>query len=125
MWNGNTIKRRSDWIIQYILTNVLPIPDNIRKTNNFSITKERNRMSFEKLQLIGLDINFIADQSVTAHVINDCEVEFEGRKWHLSPLTREIQTRRGVVNPSGVYQGAQYWEYDGNRLTDLMSMLNS
>ena len=125
VWNGNTIKRRSDWIIQYILTNVLPIPDNIRKTNNFSITKERNRMSFEKLQLIGLDINFIADQSVTAHVINDCEVEFEGRKWHLSPLTREIQTRRGVVNPSGVYQGAQYWEYDGNRLTDLMSMLNS
>lgn len=102
-----------------MLEEVLKIPNNRRKINNF-IAKEHNGLSFQELQLIGLEINFIADPSIKAHVVGNKEVEFEGKVWKLSPLTREIQTRRGVVNQSGAYQGAQYWEYDGMKLADIM-----
>lgn len=118
-WDDDTIHARANWIIDYLLQKVLPIPDEMRKTNNFSI-KEHNGLSFQELQIIGDEIDFIADPSITAKVVSDKEVEFEGKKWRLSPLTREIQTRRGAVNSSGSYQGAQYWEYDGMKLADII-----
>lgn len=118
-WSRDTIENRAKWLIEYLLNNVMPIPDAMRKTNNF-IVKEGRRLSFQELQLVGLDINFIDDTSIVAHVVGDKDVEFEGKKWKLSPLTREIQTRRGKVNSSGSYQGAQYWEYDGIKLADIM-----
>ena len=118
-WGRDTILNRAKWITDYLLNEVMPIPDSMRKTNNF-IVKEGRRLSFQELQLIGLDINFIEDPSIIAHVVGDRDVEFEGKKWKLSPLTKEIQTRRGKVNASGSYQGAQYWEYDGIKLADIM-----
>lgn len=118
-WTGNEIRHRTEWITKYLLDEVLPIPDSMRKVNNFT-QKEHRGLSFKDLELIGQDINFIDDPSFQAHVISDKEVEFEGKKWRLSPLTREIQTRRGKVNASGAYQGALWWAYDGNRLSDIM-----
>ncbi len=118
-WGKDTIKARESWIIDYLLNDVLPIPDKMRRTNNFKIKAGRH-LSFQELQIIGEDINFIGDTSIVAHVVGDKVVEFEGKKWNLSPLTREIQTRRGTVNASGSYQGAQYWEYDGMKLADIM-----
>lgn len=118
-WNADSIRERTNWMIKFLLQEVLSIPDQMRKVNNFNV-KNTKGLSFQNLQLIGLDINFINDSTITAHVINDKEVEFEGAKWKLSPLTREIQTRRGTVNKSGSYQGAQYWEYDGIKLADII-----
>lgn len=118
-WNSKSINQRADWIIAYLLNDVLPIPDSMRKTNNFS-PKEGRYLSFQNLQLIGLDISFVDDPSIIAHVVSDKEVEFEGKKWKLSPLTKEIQTRRGKVNASGSYQGAWWWEFDGIRLSEIM-----
>lgn len=119
VWNDKSINQRADWIITYLLNDVLPIPDKMRKTNNFS-PKEGRYLSFQNLQLIGLDISFVDDPSIIAHVVSDKEVEFEGKKWRLSPLTKEIQTRRGKVNASGSYQGAWWWEFDGIRLSEIM-----
>ena len=118
-WDEMAIKSRSEWIRAYLITEVLPIPDERRRKNNFT-PKEGRRLSFQELQLIGLDITFVDDSSIRAHVIGDKEVEFEGKKWRLSPLTKEIQERRGRVNASGSYQGAQYWEFDGIKLADIM-----
>lgn len=118
-WSKNEIQERSTWIIDFMLREVLPIPDNMRKVNNFK-NREGRYLSFQNLQLIGTDISFIDDPSIVAHVVSDNEVEFEGKKWRLSPLTREIQTRRGLVSPSGAYQGAQYWQYDDIKLADIM-----
>jgi len=118
-WNADTIKKREKWITNYLLSDVLPIPDNMRRVNNFK-TKTGRGLSFQELQLIGLDIEFSDDNSIIAHVVSDKEVEFEGKRWRLSPLTKEIQTRRGMVNESGCYSGTQYWEYDGIRLTDIL-----
>ena len=118
-WNADTINKRANWIIDYLLKKVIPIPDNMRKTNNFSL-KERNGLSFQELQIIGEDIYFLSDPEINAHVVGDKEVEFEGKKWKLSPLTREILTRKGLQNQSGSYQGAQYWGYDDMKLADII-----
>lgn len=118
-WTADAIKERSMWITTILLRDVLAIPDKMRKINNFN-QKESRGLSFESLQLIGLDIDFIEDPTICAHVVSDKEVEFEGRRWRLSPLTKEIQTRRGKLNASGAYQGAWWWEYDGIRLYDII-----
>ena len=118
-WNEKSIKRRSRWMIKFLLEEVMPIPDHMRRVNNFK-TKSGGGTSFQELQLIGLDIEFNEDPSIRAHVINDKQVEFEGKKWRLSPLTKEIQTRRGKVTPSGSYNGWQWWSFDGIRLSDIV-----
>ena len=102
-----------------MLQDVLKIPDSMRRVNNFT-AKEGRHLSFMELQLVGLDISFVDDPSIKVHVVSDKEVEFEGKKWKLSPLTKEIQTRRGKGNASGSYSGAQYWEFDGIRLSDIV-----
>lgn len=117
-WNEAAIKERRDWIVDYLLSNVLPIPEDMRRANNFK-EKVAGRFSFNDLNLIGQDIEFFDDHSIVAHVVNDTEVEFEGKNWNLSPLTKEIQTRRGMANKSGSYSGAQYWSYDGTRLSEM------
>lgn len=117
-WNHETIEKRSKWIINYLLQEVLPIPADMRKTNNFVM--KMNGLSFLELQLIGQTIDYASDNSIHAKVVSDKEVEFEGKKWHLSPLTREIETRKGTVNASGSYKGSQYWEYDGIKLIDII-----
>lgn len=118
-WNEKEICERRDWIVKYLLEEVLPIPNQMRKTNNYAV-KEKRGLSFQELQLIGLDINFIEDPTISAHVISNKEVEFEGKKWKLSTLTRELKTRNGTVNPSGSYKGSAYWEFDGIRLLDII-----
>lgn len=117
-WNRETIESRSKWIIGYLLKEVLPIPDDMRKTNNFVM--KMKGLSFMELQLIGQIIDYASDNSIHATVVSDKEVEFEGKKWRLSPLTKEIETRKGTVNASGSYQEAQYWEYDGIKLIDII-----
>ena len=117
-WTKETIRARADWMVGCLLNGMLPIPDNIRKANNYAVKASR-KFSFEALRLVGSDISFADDRSIVAHVVGEREVEFEGKRWRLSPLTREIYTRKGIVNKSGSYQGPLYWEYDGIRLTEL------
>lgn len=117
-WGKDEIQSRTKWIIDFILKKVLPIPDDMRKTNNFISTG--NRLSFIDLQLIGDEINFIADKRITAKVVSDTEVEFEGKKWKLSPLTKELYTRMNKLTKSGAYRGASHWEYDGIKLEDII-----
>lgn len=119
-WNAETIKRRSAWLTTYLLNEIFPIPVEMRRTNNFKAEGKRKELSFLNLQLIGETIDFIKDPSIKATVIGDKTVEFEGKQWKLSRLTREIETRKGTVNNSGSYQGAAYWEYDGIKLSEIM-----
>ncbi len=118
-WDENSIRSRTRWITSYLLDNVLIIPNDMKMKNNFA-QKEGRGLSFQELQLIGLEISFIEDPNIVVRVVSDNEVEFEGKRWKLSPLTREIQTRRGKLNASGGYSGAYWWEFDGIRLSDVI-----
>ena len=119
VWDEEAIKDRAKWIIDYMLKNIIPIPEDMRRTSNF-VAKEGKHLSFLELQIIGKEITFIADPRYKAKVVSDAEVEFEGKKTRLSPLTRELYTRMGTVNKSGSYQGAQHWAFEGMKLYDLM-----
>ena len=120
-WDETAIKERSKWIINYLLTKIISIPESMRRTNNFNNKSSRisKRFSFAAIHLIGETINFIDNPSYTAKVISDTEVEFEGQEYKLSPLTRELYTRMGRVSNSGAYQGSMYWEYKGTKLADM------
>lgn len=118
-WNKASITNRARWIIGYLLTEVIPIPEEMRRTNNFKI-KETRGLSFLELQLIGETISFCPDSSITAKVVSDKEVEFEGRRWLLSPLTRELFKRMGMLNKSGAYKGSQYWAFEGIKLNSII-----
>lgn len=121
-WDNVSIKNRQDWIIHLILDNVLNLPEQYRTGYNYKIKEKKESsslFSFESIGLIGETIDFIKDPNITAKVVNDREVEFEGKLWKLSPLTRELMDRKGLLNKSGAYQGAMYWEYDGTKLNDL------
>lgn len=119
IWDENSIKMRGAWMIKYLLENVLTIPNTMRKTNNF-VPKIGKHLSFLELQLIGKEISFIPNPSIRVKIIGDRTVEFEGSPWKLSPLTCEIFKRMGASYKAKTFQGAQYWEYDGIKLADIL-----
>lgn len=64
-------------------------------------------------------IEFIEDSEIKAIVQGERTVIFENEVWYLSPLVREIFTRKGNVNASGAYQGPAYFTYNGKKLTEI------
>ncbi len=64
-------------------------------------------------------IQFIEDPNIKAVVQGERTVIFENEVWYLSPLVRELLTRKGNVNSSGAYQGPAYFTFNGRKLTDL------
>ena len=94
------------------------------KEKNFKeITKIRKQgelFSFYKKGLKNGDkVNFIRDKEIVVTVIGEREVEYEGQYFKLSPLVYKIFETKGLLNKSGAYQGAAYFEFKGTKLTDL------
>lgn len=86
----------------------------------YPIRHHRKMYSFyDKGLRYGAKINFIRDQSIIVTVISDREVEFEGRRWKLSPLAKELHRRTGRLNRSGAYQGAAFFAHNGVKLINL------
>lgn len=78
------------------------------------------RFSFYKKGLKnGDEIAFILDQGVVAKVVGEREVEYGGQTWKLSPLAYKLYEERDALNPSGTYQGAGHFTYQGKKLKDL------
>ena len=126
-WDAAAIEKRADWMIKYLLDKVLPIPDKMRATRNFVVKDlthgndaRKKGLSFAELDLIDKEITFKYDESITARVVDDTHVEFEGRVILMSPLTRMVMERLGKGNKSGAYQGAQYWKYSDKLLAEMM-----
>lgn len=123
VWDEEAIINRQIWISDFMLDNVFPLPEGMKKANNYrskETTRSKN-FSFKNVGLIGREIKFTEDDSIRAKVVSDREVEFEGKKWKLSPLTRELFKRKGNVRASGSFRGPLYWEYNGILLTELNS----
>lgn len=122
-WNEQTIQHRADELAKIIINDIVPLPMELRTANNYVNVKrtvKHKRFSFEAIDLVGEKINFIGDDNIVAEVVSNTEVTYENKRWKLAPLTREIAIRKGIVNESGSYQGANYWEYKGEKLRDLM-----
>jgi hypothetical protein len=67
----------------------------------------------------GDKITFVDDETITAKVVGEREVEYEGQVYKLSPLVYKLMEQRGKLNKSGAYQGAKYFKFNGIILTDI------
>lgn len=99
-------------------------PENIDQEKEFDqvseVRKQSNLFSFYKKGLKnGDEIVFKDDKNITAKVVGEREVEYEGQVWKLSPLAYKLYEQRGELNNSGAYAGANYFQYKGKKLRDL------
>ena len=118
-WNEQSINSRKDWIIDLLVSDVLSLPFQYSIGNNY-LSKDRNKLSFEDLDIIGEEIQYIDNPRITARVVSDTEVEFEGEIYKLSPLTKKLKERFGNANKSGAYRGSEHWSYQGEKLTNYL-----
>jgi hypothetical protein len=95
--------------------------DKGKELDKISKTREQNeRFSFYRKGLKnGDEVVFREDKTVVATVCGEREVEYGGQIWKLSPLTYKLYEERGKLTPSGAYQGAAYFIYNGKKLKDL------
>lgn len=95
--------------------------DNVEIKDDDSSNKVRGEIfDFYKKGLKENDIiTFIDDSRIQPIVANNRQVYYEGEKWYLSALVKEIYSRKGNVNNSGAYQGPAYFEFNGIILKDL------
>jgi hypothetical protein len=122
-WGVEQIKTRAEYIVDILIDKILPISAELKTSNNYSSEKKSigNRLSFESLDLIGKTIVYFDDATIVADVIGNKEVKFEDKVWRLSPLTREIETRKNRRNRSGSYWGVNMWKYEGRTLEEWMN----
>ena len=122
-WGVEQIKTRAEYLVDILIDKILPISAELKTSNNYSSEKKSigNRLSFESLDLIGKTIVYFDDATIVAEVIGNKEVKFEDKVWRLSPLTREIETRKNRRNRSGAYWGVNMWKYEGRTLEEWMN----
>jgi hypothetical protein len=99
-------------------------PKDIKRETEFDeVTRARTqgaRFSFYRKGLKnGDEIVFIDDKDITAKVVGEREVEYDEQVWKLSPLAYKLYEQRGELTPSGAYQGANYFLFNGKKLKDL------
>ncbi|MDR0980016.1 MAG: DUF262 domain-containing HNH endonuclease family protein [Candidatus Nomurabacteria bacterium] len=122
-WGEHQINERARYLIGILLERILKLPDGLNNSQNYSMIKKTprgNKISFDKLGLVGKELAYFDDPMIIVKVIGDKEVEYEDRRWRLSPLTREIEIRKNRVNSSGSYWGAKQWTYNGETLKDIL-----
>ena len=86
-----------------------------------SLNKERNRRSYFTFSSVGIPIgsvlHFVRDESLTATVVDDRNVDFRGEVISLSKLSLEILNRDYGYNWTTV-QGPRYWVYENETLSE-------
>lgn len=84
------------------------------------VAKPKEFFSFTTVNIpVGAEITFVEDKSITALVNGTKTVAFENKTWTLSQLVRELKKRNNTNTASGSYQGANYFEFNGEKLIDI------
>jgi hypothetical protein len=121
-WNGEAIRRRADYLSGMILQNILAIPTARKLASNWAQESDKpSQFDVKEVlrQLIGETIYFSEDPRISAIVVSDSKVQFEGVEWSLSPLTTDIKKRLGKISPNSQFSGSGYWIWSDTRLSDL------
>ncbi len=121
-WDSEAIRRRGSYLSNIILQNILTLPTSRKQASNWSQESDRQQQFDIKEvlnQLIGETIYFSDDPRISAIVIKDSKVLFEGSEWSLSPLTTSLKQRGGRVSPNSQFNGASYWIWGDVRLNEL------
>ena len=73
----------------------------------------------------GTTIHFIKDPATTAIVADPREVSYDGKIAPIYPHPPDQHPKRGEVNNSGTYRGADHWMYGRVKLTKLVDKIES
>ena len=96
------------------------IPSQDTPTGFPPVAKPKEFFSFTTVNIpVGSEITFVEDKSITALVNGNKTVAFENKTWTLSQLVRELKKRNNTNTASGAYQGANYFEFNGEKLIDI------
>ena len=121
-WDANAIRRRGKYLSKIILGKILPLPAPRKLASNWAQESDKSsQYDIREVlnQLIGETIYFAEDPKISAVVVSDTKVQYEGTEWSLSPLTTDIKQRLGKVSPNSQFNGASYWIWSDSRLIDL------
>ncbi len=88
---------------------------------NASIARERLRQPVFTFSMLGIELGstltFLKDEAKVATVTGDREIEFEGSRGYISPITVDIlQKHFGGTLTS--LRGSDYWIFEGETLTE-------
>lgn len=122
-WDKEAIERRREYVIDLLVKDILAIPSSFKHASNWN-RESRSSFQFDSRatlnQLIGETIQFSAKPEVTAEVVSDSQVIFEGEHWTLGPLTKMIKERLGEkISQTSNFHGPSYWAWEGSKLLDL------
>ncbi len=111
------------------LKNITPNQDFVEDSEEQqSLDKERTRRSnftFSSADIpVGAVLHFVRDENVTAKVVDDRNVEFEGKVTSLTQSSLTLLNRDHGWNSSSV-TGPRYWVYEGETLSERRSRLES
>ena len=83
------------------------------------LVKRQKRLPFSEYGIpIGSKIAFFDNEAITATVINEWEVEYEGEKYKLSRLAAELLKKYRGQKTDNV-RGQLYFTYKGKRISEL------
>ncbi len=106
-------------------------PDNeISQTDidarNRTQNRQVQRMAFFQFSSagvpVGAELNFIRDHSITAEVLDEHKIKFEGKEYSLSGAARVLLEREGL---HGSVAGPLYWEYNGETLQKIKGRMEA
>ena len=118
LWNKGAIESRTNNLIKFVLEDILPIPDYFIDPPDDEKGKQKKK-NYMELGLIGKFINYKDDKSIVACVVSKDEIEYEGKNWAISTLTKYVKSKRGERNPDASVNGKKFWEYNGKTIFDL------
>ncbi len=125
-----------EYLIQRLLlaldgTQIYPKPaQSTSKADSFEAVttahQQDQRFSFYKKGVEkGTTIHFIKDPATTAIVVDPREVSYDGKIAPIYPHPPDQHPKRGEVNNSGTYRGADHWMYGRVKLTKLVDKIES
>lgn len=121
-WDADAIRRRGDYLSEVILSKIIPLPPSRKLASNWAQESDKSsQFDVREVlnQLMGETIYFAEDPRISAVVVSDTKVQFEGSEWSISPLTTALKQKLSNVSPNSQFNGASYWIWSGSRLIDL------
>jgi hypothetical protein len=111
------------------LKNITPNQDFVEDSDEQqSLNKERTRRSNFTFSSVGLPVgstlHFVRNESITVNVVDDRNVDFEGKVTSLSQSSLTLLTRDYGWKASTV-AGPQFWVYENETLSERRSRLES
>jgi len=99
--------------------------DNLDNAKPSHETTRLSRLTFELLNIpVGSLLSYVEDKSVTVTTVDKLNtVRVDDLEIALSAAVKYIKEKLGTANQSGAYQGGLYFEYNGEKLTDLRRRL--